>query len=149
MALKIRDAGPDDHSAWLRLWNDYLTFYAVNLDPEVTEATWKRILDPSSVVSMRLAELDGEVVGFAIYMNHPSTWVMNDDCYLEDLFLDERYRGHGIGRALMEDLLEICRKNGWERLYWHTNEGNARARKLYDSFVKADGHLRYRMRVPH
>ncbi|MEY4695987.1 MAG: hypothetical protein RIT14_415, partial [Pseudomonadota bacterium] len=27
MSVTIRDAAPQDHAAWLRLWNDYLTFY--------------------------------------------------------------------------------------------------------------------------
>jgi GNAT superfamily N-acetyltransferase len=147
MPLEIRDARPDDEQAWLRLWNGYLTFYRVTLDPEVTAATWRRILDPASPVSMRVAEQDSELAGFAIHLSHPSTWVRNNDCYLEDLYLDAKFRGAGIGRALMDDLIAICRKNGWERLYWHTDEGNLRARKLYDSYVKHDGHVRYRMRI--
>ena len=147
MALEIRDARPEDEQAWRALWAGYLTFYKVTLDPEVTAATWARILDPRSPVSMRVADVDGKLGGFAIHLSHPSTWVKNDDCYLEDLYLDDAFRGHGIGRALMEDLIAICREKGWERLYWHTDEGNVRARKLYDTYVKDDGHVRYRMRV--
>ena len=148
MSLEIRDATPEDEKAWRKLWDGYLAFYRVSVDPGVTDSTWARILDPASAVSMRVADEDGELAGFAIHLSHPSTWVMNDDCYLEDLYLDARFRGHGIGRALLDDLLAICKKNGWERLYWHTDEGNAAARKLYDSYVKHDGHVRYRMRVP-
>jgi len=148
MALEIRDARPEDELAWRKLWDDYLTFYRVTLDPQITAATWKRILDPASAVSMRVAEQDGALAGFAIHLSHPSTWVKNNDCYLEDLFLDDKFRGSGIGRALMEDLIAICKERGWERLYWHTDEGNVRARKLYDSYVRHDGHVRYRMRVP-
>lgn len=147
MTLEIRDARPDDEQAWRKLWDGYLSFYKVTLDPEVTTSTWKRILDPISPVNMRVAEQDGQLAGFAIHLSHPSTWVKNNDCYLEDLYLDERFRGAGLGRALLDDLVALCRKNGWERLYWHTDEGNTRARKLYDTYVKPDGHLRYRMRI--
>jgi GNAT superfamily N-acetyltransferase len=147
MPLALRDPRPDDEQDWRRLWDGYLTFYKVTVAPEITDRTWARILDPSSAVSMRLAEVDGELAGFAIFLSHPSTWVKNDDCYLEDLYLDQKFRGHGVGRALMDDLIAICKRNGWERLYWHTDEGNATARKLYDSYVKSDGHVRYRMRV--
>lgn len=147
MALVIRDVRPEDEAAWRELWNGYLAFYKVSLDPAVTASTWARILDAASPVAMRVAEADGQLAGFAIHLSHPSTWVKNNDCYLEDLYLDDRFRGQGIGRALIDDLIEICRKNGWERLYWHTDEGNARARKLYDTYVKTDGHVRYRMRV--
>ncbi|RWH31396.1 MAG: GNAT family N-acetyltransferase [Mesorhizobium sp.] len=147
MALEIRDAQPDHECAWRKLWDRHVHFYRMPLDPEVTAFTWKRILDPASPVNMRVAEQDGALAGFAIYLSHPSSWVKSNDCYLDDLFIDERFRGFGIGRALLDDLVAVCKKNGWERLYWHAYEANTRARKLYDSYVEHDGHVRYRMRI--
>ena len=147
MALDIRDAHPNDERAWRKLWDGYLTFYKVSLDPAVTDATWKRVLDPASPVAMRVAEKDGELAGFAIHLIHPSTWVLGNDCYLEDLYLDPKFRGQGIGRALLDDLVAMSKANGWARLYWHTDENNTTARKLYDTYVKSDGHVRYRMRI--
>ncbi|MET0171343.1 MAG: GNAT family N-acetyltransferase [Agrobacterium vaccinii] len=146
MDLSIRDARGEDHADWLRLWQDYLAFYSVDLADDVTAHTWARIIDPASRVSARLAVLDGQVVGFAIHHFHDSTWVRTPDCYLEDLFIDATIRGKGIGRALIDDLISICGEKGWSRLYWHTNEGNAQARKLYDSYIKSDGHIRYRIK---
>jgi GNAT superfamily N-acetyltransferase len=147
MTLEIRYAMAADEAAWRALWAGYLAFYKVDLAPAVTDSTWRRIMDPASAVNMRMAFVDGEAAGFAIHLAHPSTWVADDDCYLEDLYLDDRFRGHGLGRALLDDLIAIVRDKGWARLYWHTDENNARARKLYDSYVKTDGHVRYRMRL--
>lgn len=144
--IHIRDAEPSDEAAFRKLWTSYLAFYEVTLADDVTDHTWARILDPASRVAMRVAKVDGQLAGFAIHHFHDSTWVKTPDCYLEDLFLDETFRGKGIGRALMEDLVSLCAKNGWSRLYWHTDEGNVTARKLYDSFVKSDGHVRYRIK---
>jgi GNAT superfamily N-acetyltransferase len=141
----IRDATPGDAAAWRRLWADYLAFYGVGLEPEVTDATWARLMDERSPVKARLAVVAGEVLGFAIHLHHPSTWVATEDAYLEDLFVAAAARGHGLGRALIDDLVAIARAKGWARLYWHTNEGNTRARALYDQYVKSDGHIRYRM----
>lgn len=146
MNLSIRDASNQDEAEWLGLWNDYLAFYKVDLPDDVTAHTWERIIDPASRVSARLAALDGQVVGFAIHHCHDSTWVKTPDCYLEDLFIDANIRGKGIGRALIDDLISICKDKGWSRLYWHTNEDNAQARKLYDSYVQSDGHIRYRIK---
>lgn len=147
MTIEIRDARAADETEWRRLWAGYLAFYHVDVPPDVTDQTWTRILDPASPVAMRVAARDGRLAGFAIHLLHPSTWVMNDDCYLEDLYVDEEKRGGGIGRALLDDLVALATVNGWSRLYWHTDEGNARARALYDSYVKADGHVRYRMKL--
>ncbi|GAK70436.1 putative acetyltransferase [Agrobacterium rubi TR3 = NBRC 13261] len=146
MDLSIRDARSEDHGQWLRLWQDYLAFYSVDLADDVTAHTWARIIDPASRVSARLAVLDGQVVGFAIHHFHDSTWAKTPDCYLEDLFIDATIRGKGVGRALIDDLISICEEKGWSRLYWHTNEDNAQARKLYDSYIKSDGHIRYRIK---
>lgn len=146
MSLQIRDAQPQDQADWLKLWSDYLAFYNVDLAEEVTAHTWARVMDPVSRLSMRLAVLDGQTVGFAIHHFHDSTWVKTPDCYLEDLFIDGTIRGKGIGRALIDDLIAISKEKGWSRLYWHTDENNQRARKLYDSYVESDGHIRYRLK---
>ena len=89
--------------------------------------------------------MDGHVIGFALCLLHEATWVKEPVCYLEDLFLDEAARGKGIGKALLDDLVEKAKANGWARLYWHTDEGNETARRLYDKYTEADGHVRYRM----
>jgi GNAT superfamily N-acetyltransferase len=147
MTLQIRDAEPSDEADWRRLWAGYLAFYDVDLSAEVTANTWRRIMDPTSPVGMRIAEREGRLEGFAIHLSHPSTWVLAEDCYLEDLYVDEEIRGGGVGRALLDDLIALAEARGWARLYWHTDQNNVRARRLYDSYVETDGHVRYRMKL--
>lgn len=144
--MKIRDASGADEAGFRRLWAAYLAFYDVNLDPAVTDQTWTRILDPESRMSARIAVDDaGQVLGFAVWHHHIASWHLADDCYLEDLFVDPAARGQGLGRALLDDLFALARARGFGRIYWHTYEGNARARGLYDSYAQADGHIRYRL----
>jgi ribosomal protein S18 acetylase RimI-like enzyme len=145
MALAIRDALERDEAAWRTLWAGYLAFYETDVPEEVTAFTWARILDPGSRVSMRVAEEDGALLGFAIHHYHDSTWDIAPEAYLEDLFVAETTRSKGVGRALIDDLVVISKRNHWRGIYWHTRHDNARARKLYDSYVEADGHIRYRL----
>jgi GNAT superfamily N-acetyltransferase len=145
MQTIIRAATPEDEGRWRELWADYTSFYDVHVSDEVTASVWSRIFDPSSTLFLRVAEVEGIVQGFALCLTHEGTWVKEPICYLEDLFLDASLRGAGIGRALMDDLVSLCEKNGWCRLYWHTHEDNATARKLYDRYVLSDGHIRYRI----
>ena len=141
----IRAATPLDESDFRRLWQGFCDVYDMTLPPEVTSFTWARLMDPANPMTLRLACLDGTPQGFAIHQHHPSTWVMGDDGYLEDLFVAPEARGNGLGRALIEDLVAIGRARGWRRLYWLTEIENATARRLYDQFCDNDGHIRYRM----
>jgi len=147
MTVTIRDATPRDEAGWRKLWAQYLDFYQVTLAPEVTDATWARLMDSGSPVKARLLFDGAEMAGFAIHLHHPSTWVIGDDCYLEDLFLAPEARGKGFGQRLLKDLMKLAKARGWQRLYWHTDEENAVARRLYDRFTPYDGHVRYRMRL--
>jgi GNAT superfamily N-acetyltransferase len=147
MGMMIRDVDAGDKEAWRALWDAYLAFYRTDLSEEVTASTWSRILDPGSRVSIRVADIDGRLAGFAIHHFHDSTWSIAPDCYLEDLFVEESFRGQGVGRALIEDLIDLCRKRGWSRLYWHTETDNAAARRLYDTFADTDDYVRYRIKV--
>ena len=145
MTHSITDLAPEHADGFLALWADYLQFYGATLAPETTQATLARLLDTGSLMAARVALVDGVPVGFAINLHHPSTWVIGDDCYLEDLFVAQSARGLGLGRALIDDLISLARAKGWQRLYWNTDQGNARARSLYDSYAPADGHIRYRL----
>ena len=144
-ALVIRDPRPGDEAAWRLLWSGYVAFYESEVSEAVTAATWQRLFMPGSGMFGRLAEWDGAVAGFTVSVVHPGSWTLSPVCYLEDLFVDPKMRGHGLGRALIEDLIALARDRGWSRIYWHTRQGNATARLLYDRFAKADDFVRYRI----
>lgn len=141
----VRDMRAPDAEGWRRLWAGYNAFYESTVPADVTEHTLRRLLDPSSPLIGRIAETDGRIAGFTISVLHESTWTMTPSCYLEDLFVDPGLRGGGVGRALIQDLVELGRGRGWSRIYWHTKTDNARARQLYDKFVGADDFVRYRL----
>lgn len=142
----IRAALPSDETAWRQLWRGYCDFYKAQLPEEVTNRTWKRILDPDSAVMCVVAELDGQVYGFANCVVHENTWETQAVCYLEDLFVTPAARGRGIGTALLEWLRNAMRAEAWARLYWVTKADNVQARRLYDRFTQADDFVRYVIR---
>lgn len=143
----IRSALPSDEPAWRQLWRGYCEFYETRLPDEVTRRTWARILDPDSAVMCIVAEVQGQVVGFAHCVVHENTWETQPVCYLEDLYVLPSAREGGIGTALLEWLRNAMRAEGWARLYWMTREDNAPARQLYDRFTRADGFVRYVVRA--
>lgn len=145
--IGVRDATAADEEGWRRLWAGYLDFYRTTLAPEMTALTWRRMLDPAFPILGRLAEVDGAVVGFALAVLHPGTWVEGYVCYLEDLFVAPEARGAGVGRALIDDLIRLGAARGWSRLSWHTASNNP-ARILYDRFVPAGDVVHYQLSLP-
>lgn len=141
----VREARREDELPFRVLWSGYLDFYEAELPEAVTDATWRRIIDPDAPVRARLAIRGESAVGFAVIVLHENTWTTTPECYLEDLYVDRSCRGTGVGRALIEDLIALGRERGWSRLYWHTRADNKQARRLYDSFVSADDFVRYRI----
>jgi len=141
----VRPIRASDEADWRRLWAGYCAFYKADIAAEVTDATWRRISSPVGAMFARIAEQDGKVVGMAVCTVHETSWRLEPSCYLEDLFVDPDVRGTGAGRALIEDLIALCAEHRWTRLYWHTAEDNATARKLYDRFGGAGPFVRYRL----
>lgn len=88
------------------------------------------------------AYVDGQMVGFAHYLFHTSTWVPKA-CYLQDLFTSPTARGKGVARALIEAVASNARELGATRYYWLTQEHNAEARVLYNKVAKFGGFIRY------
>jgi GNAT superfamily N-acetyltransferase len=145
--ISIRDPLPSDEAAWRDLWAGYNAFYETSVPGSVTLRTWQRILDPASPIFARFAVADDDVAGFCICVLHEGTWVVAPVCYLEDLFVAPKFRGQGLGRLLIADLVQRAKANGWSRLYWHTRDSNP-ARQLYDEFTKADSFVRYKLAFP-
>jgi len=54
-------------------------------------------------------------------------------CFITELFVQEEYRGHGIGKALMKFAEEELTKIGIKKTFLWVGESNKKARKLYTS----------------
>src|SRR5205085_1487801 len=74
---------------------------------------------------------DGAPVGFCQLRYRLSVWTGVDDCWLEDLYVDEGARGAGLGRALTEAALDAARARGCKRIELDVNEHNTEALALY------------------
>jgi len=80
-----------------------------------------------------IAELENEVTGFAVWHLNYSTWLGKHGIYLEDLYVDPKYRGQGHGKALLRKLAQICVERGYKRLQWWVLDWNQSAIDFYKS----------------
>jgi len=147
MIITIESATEADYENWLPMWKNYQIFYNVDIAEAVTQRTWQRFASPIEPVFCAVARYNGELVGFAHYLFHRSTWADNDYCYLEDLYVCENIRGKQVGKQLVEYVQKEARKRHASHLYWHTHEANYRGQRLYDWIAKKSGMIEYRMQV--
>ncbi|MGN6692752.1 MAG: GNAT family N-acetyltransferase [Aquihabitans sp.] len=138
MTLVIRPLEPSDRDAWDPLWRGYLRFYESTLSDDVTDLTWTRFFDDAEPMGAIGAFVDGNLIGFCHHLFHRSTWAARTTCYREDLFVSPDSRRGGTGRALIDATAELAAAAGAEKLYWHTQTGNATARALYDQVAQQD-----------
>ena len=140
----IRPIVDADFEQWLPLWTGYNTFYKRTLPEEITRRTWARFLDPNEPMHALVAEQDGALLGLVHYLFHRATAMVEDTCYLADLFTNQKARGKGVGRRLIEAVYEAARAAGASRVYWQTHETNVAAQRLYDKVAERSGFIVYR-----
>ena len=142
--IAIRPVGASERAAWEPLWRGYLAFYKTSVPQATYDATWARLHDPNEPMWLLGAYVDGRLVGIVHYLFHRSCWTVSDYCYLQDLFVAEDARKHGLGRALIEAVYDAARKAGASRVHWLTHETNTAARGLYDTLADRPGFIQYR-----
>lgn len=91
--------------------------------------------------------IGSKILGFVHYVFHGSTWAINDFCYLEDLFVAPASRGKHIGKQLIEYVKQQAEERQCARLYWHTQESNLTAQKLYNWIAEKPGVIEYRLPI--
>jgi ribosomal protein S18 acetylase RimI-like enzyme len=131
----VRLAQPQDLPTVTRLmaaFRDDLGLAAPS-DAEVERGVERLLGDPET--EFLIASADGaDPAGVAQLRFRYGIWRAGGDCLLEDLYVDERARGAGLGRALVAATLDRARARGCRRVELDVNEANATAQRLYESF---------------
>lgn len=80
-----------------------------------------------------VAEDNHKIVGMALYYIRYSTW-KGQRMYLEDIIVNEAYRGKGLGRLLMERLFIEAKEKGFSGILWQVLDWNEPAINFYKKY---------------
>jgi GNAT superfamily N-acetyltransferase len=134
MQLKIRDAVQADLPKILQFIKDLAEYEKAPNEVELSISDLEQSLfGTNPQVYCLIAELENEVTGFAVWHLNYSTWLGKHGIYLEDLYVDPKYRGQGHGKALLRKLAQICVERGYKRLQWWVLDWNQSAIDFYKS----------------
>jgi len=132
--LKIRAATPDDIALLLTLIGELATYEKAPDEAVATpELIEQALFGQRPSAEAVIAEWNGQPAGFALWFHNFSTWLGKPGLYLEDLFVRESVRGHGIGKALLLHLAALARERGCGRMEWSVLNWNRPAIDFYES----------------
>ncbi|WP_026316168.1 GNAT family N-acetyltransferase [Actinokineospora enzanensis] len=129
---RVRRAEESDVDAIVALVYDLAEYERARHECHITaEQLRSALFGPSPALFGHVAEVDGRVVGCALWFLSYSTWRGTHGIYLEDLFVHPDQRGSGLGKALLTALAEECVRQGYQRLEWSVLDWNEPAIGFY------------------
>lgn len=79
-----------------------------------------------------VAEVDGRFAGMALFFRSFSTWLGRPGAYVQDLYVDDAFRGLGIGARLLRRMAAITRDRGGVYLRLSVDTQNVAAQRFYE-----------------
>lgn len=127
--MQIRALKRGDYETWLPLWQANCLN---QITQDITAETWRRLCNPKEdVFGFGAFDETGALCGFLHYILHPTTGFKEPACYMQDLYVNVKYRRQGIAKHLVLTLNEMGQAQKWARIYWFAEEGNDAVQKLY------------------
>ena len=134
MEVKIRRAIKEDAEAMMQLVKELALYEKA---PQEVTVDFDHFIESgfgeNPVWWAFVAEADNKVVGFALYYIRYSTW-KGQRLYLEDILVNEPFRGKGIGKLLFDRLIEEAKEKKLSGMVWQVLEWNEPAINFYKKY---------------
>ena len=131
MPARIRAATSADLDAVTALRREYCPQDGVVFDPQRNRAALTRLLADPGLGRLWIAE-DGAAAAGYLCLCTGFSLEFGRDAFVDELYVRERRRRRGLGRALLETAIAACPGMNVEALHLLVAPGNDRARRLYE-----------------
>ena len=131
MEFQVRKATKNDMPSVLKLINELAVYEREPDAVEVTVADLERDgFSDQPLFNCFVAEAEDKIVGMALFYNRYSTW-KGKTIHLEDLIVNEDYRGKGIGVQLYKKVMQFALEENIKRVEWVVLDWNTPAVNFY------------------
>jgi len=148
LTITIKTLDVAERAQWASLFDQYAAFYKVTPPPNSQERVWDWIFDKNEPFWCDLAfNESNQAIGFVQYQLMHRSLSGVKVCYLSDLFVNPDWRKSGTGRALIDHVMTFAKQNNIENVRWLTQDSNATAKSLYDTYVAQSEFVLYSVPV--
>jgi GNAT superfamily N-acetyltransferase len=131
MDFRIVSATERDLPLILKLIKDLAEYEKLSHLVVATEESLRDSLFRKRVAEVVIGYAGGEHAGFAVFFQTFSTFLGVPGMYLEDIFVEPKWRRQGLGRQLLIHLAKIANDRGYGRVEWSVLDWNEPAIKFY------------------
>jgi GNAT superfamily N-acetyltransferase len=129
--LQLRMAKEEDIPVILNFILELAEFEGVKNQIQSTEEGLRDVLFTRHITDALIAELDGAPIGFAIWAYSFSSFTGKPTLYIDDLYVQARCRGKGIGTRIFSRIAEIAYEKDCGRMDWYCMESNVSGKEYY------------------
>ena len=147
MKIKIRQAAVEDVPAIVRLMRDFAAYERLSEYCTITESALESVIfGAAGFVEGLVAYDEVKIIGYAIFYPNFASFRGQAGLYLEDIYIDDAYRGNGVGEAMLREIARSANERGFERIDFQVLEWNAPAIKFYEKLgaVRSDDERHYK-----
>ncbi|MDN4615137.1 GNAT family N-acetyltransferase [Leifsonia sp. F6_8S_P_1B] len=145
MSIEIRPVRDGDFFTWLDLYGEYAKFYDTELTDQKALLLWSWLTSPEHEESGYVAVDGDRIVGLAHVREFARPLEGDRGLFVDDLFVAEDARQHGVGTALLEHARSLAQQRGLGVVQWITANDNADAQRVYDSVAERTQWVTYEM----
>ena len=127
MNITIRLAVKADFADTLALFREFAIFQKT---PEKMHITLEQLIEDEQDFKCFVAEVDKKIIGFATFFFAYYSWT-GKAIYLDDLYVKDSHRKFGIGKQLLDAVINHARENNCRTVRWLVSRWNTNAIEFY------------------
>ncbi len=128
MGVTIRIANTNDFAAIIGLFKEFSHFQKT---PEKVLITLDQLIKDEKYFQCLVAEDENNVIiGFATFFFAYYSW-SGRATYLDDLYVTNAFRNQGIGKMLLEKIIDFAKNNKCKNVRWRVSKWNTNAIDFY------------------
>ena len=127
MEYLIRPIEPRDYPKIIELFKEFALFEKL---PEKMTNSVSQIENDKELFNCFIAETNDTIIGYTTYFYAYYSWI-GKSLYLDDLYVTQKHRNKGLGKKLLNTVINLAKENNCKKVRWQVSSWNKNALNFY------------------